>query len=173
MDINFNKICKDLTSCQKSELFQMVMSYIDSIDKVYSASIDVVCPTCKSGKTNMLLYSVEKKTRCNHCKSFLSHRPPVFSELHVYDGKVPYDFINSHILPPTTTPTTTTTTTDNNEFTTHVNNAQQASSSEFARVAIPETPVYNPNVVVLQVPDEAAGAGCVPTTFGTLKPKGL
>lgn len=166
MDINFNKICKDLTSCQKSELFQMVMSYIDSIDKVYSASIDVVCPTCKSGKTNMLLYSVEKKTRCNHCKSFLSHRPPVFTELHVYDGKVPYDFITK-----TTTPTPTPTTPDNVEFTKYVNNAQPC-PPEFARVAIPETPVYNPNVVVFQTPDEA-GAGFVPTTFGTLKPKGL
>ena len=143
--ISFDKLCKDLTSEQQSEVFQLVMTYIDSIDHTYSSSIDVVCTGCESGRTTSLLYSRVNKTRCAKCKTFVSHRPPVISKLEVYGPSNPVPFKpHNNNSAHTTTP----------------------GEGEFFRIEIQEPLVYNPTVPTSMMTMDDNN-----NTF--LKPKGL
>lgn len=172
--ISFDKLCKDLTSEQQSEVFQLVMSYIDSIDHTYSSSIDVVCTGCKSGRTTSLLYSRINKTRCAKCNTFVSHRPPVISKLEVYTTSNPVPF-KPQIYNNTATTTTTTTTPSEVRRQDGPQRAQLAAShqtsqsdcrpgeAEFFRIEIQEPLVYNPTVPTSM--DD--------NNLSFLKPKGL
>jgi hypothetical protein len=125
--MDFNKLCAGLTLAERDELFQIVTSYIDSIDKPFTASIDVVCTGCESGATRKLTYSKTNGTRCAECKTKLSPNAPKISEK------------TTPILP-----------LDDAVHTTqgHTTTTFSASEEDFTKIDIQAPLVYDPNVVL-------------------------
>ncbi len=123
--MDLNKLCAGLTLAERDELFQIVTSYVESIDKSFVSTIDVVCTGCASGATRKLTYSKTNGTRCAECKTKLSPNAPEISEN------------KSTILPlhHTLTPDVVHTTTFS------------ASEEDFTKIDIQAPLVYDPNVV--------------------------
>jgi hypothetical protein len=119
--MDLNKLCTGLTLEQRDELFQIAMSYVDSIDKTFTSSIDIVCIGCGSGVTRKLTYSKTNGTRCATCKASLSPDAP--------------KIVESTVLPLLGTLSLCT------------GKKEDAVEEEFSRIEIQTPLVYDPNVL--------------------------
>jgi hypothetical protein len=147
--MDLNKLCAGLTLAERDELLQIVTSYIDSIDKTYMASIDVVCSGCESGRTKKLTYSKTNGTRCAECKTKLSPNAPKISEIATPILPLLHAFTPDVVVHTVVEGHTTT---------------FSASEEDFTKIDIQAPLVYDPNVVL---PSSGNGRGQF------LKPGGL
>jgi ribose 5-phosphate isomerase RpiB len=152
--MDLNKICAGLTLAERDELLQIVTSYIDSIDKTFMSSLDVVCTGCASGKTARLTYSKTNGTRCAECKTKLSPNAPKISQINVTILPLP------HTLTPCIGDAV------------HVHNTTFVSAEEdFTKIDIQAPLIYDPNVVLTS--DSFGGGGGGRGRGQFLKPGGL
>jgi hypothetical protein len=150
--MDLNKLCAGLTLAERDELLQIVTSYVESIDKSFVSTIDVVCTGCESGATRKLTYSKTNGTRCAECKTKLSPNAPKISEKATPILPLPHiltlcsgDVGGGHTVEGHTT-------------------TFSASEEDFTKIDIQAPLVYDPNVVL---PSSGNGRGQF------LKPGGL